>query len=68
MDTQTRSIHESGGSGAEADDAAAAAPGKLEPGDDLRERQEALLDEAVQETFPASDPVSVARVRQHRSA
>ena len=27
-----------------------------------RERQEDLLDEAVEETFPASDPVSVAIV------
>lgn len=27
-----------------------------------RRRQEQLLDEALMETFPASDPVSVARV------
>ncbi|MDR3511780.1 MAG: hypothetical protein P4L73_09105 [Caulobacteraceae bacterium] len=25
-------------------------------------RQEALLDEAIEETFPASDPVSVKRI------
>ena len=29
---------------------------------DLRRRQEALLDEAVEETFPASDPVAVVRL------
>ena len=29
---------------------------------ELRARQEALLDAAVQETFPASDPVAVMRV------
>ncbi len=27
-----------------------------------KERQDALLDEAVDETFPASDPVSVKRI------
>ena len=26
------------------------------------QRQDALLDEALKETFPASDPVSVARI------
>jgi hypothetical protein len=49
---------------ATADEPAASAPGDLKAGDNLRKRQEALLDEAVQETFPASDPVSVARVPQ----
>jgi hypothetical protein len=38
----------------------AAAPGDMTRDADLRERQEALLDEAVEETFPASDPISVA--------
>ena len=28
----------------------------------LRARQEALLDEGVEETFPASDPVAVVRL------
>ena len=32
------------------------------PQPDLRARQEALLDEGVQETFPASDPVAVMRL------
>ncbi len=55
------------GSGAAyADDAAAAAPGELMPGADLRARQEALLDEAIQETFPASDPVAVMRIPARR--
>lgn len=29
---------------------------------DAEDRQEALVDEGVEETFPASDPVSVKRV------
>ncbi|WP_424134560.1 rhodanese-like domain-containing protein [Roseomonas chloroacetimidivorans] len=45
-----------------ADLAAAAAPGPLAPGDDLAARQDQLLDEAVQETFPASDPISPKRI------
>ena len=47
---------------ANADMAADAAPGDLEPGEDMRARQEQLLDEAVQETYPASDPISPKRV------
>ncbi|HSZ51532.1 MAG TPA: hypothetical protein VK801_08160 [Caulobacteraceae bacterium] len=42
--------------------AADAAPGDLQPGEDLAERQEKLIDEAVQETFPASDPISPKRI------
>lgn len=50
--------------------AAPRAPGK-EPSDqdrpgldaDRRRRQNELLDEGLIETFPASDPVSVARVK-----
>ena len=34
--------------------------------DEARGRQEALLDEGVEETFPASDPVSVALVEPAR--
>ncbi|TNC11633.1 hemerythrin domain-containing protein [Methylobacterium terricola] len=45
-----------------ADLAAAAAPGERRPGEDLRARQERLLDEAVEETFPASDPISPSRI------
>ena len=51
-----------GGSGAHADDAAAAAPGDLQDGADLDARQDQLLDEGIEETFPASDPVSVKRI------
>lgn len=29
---------------------------------DAEDRQEALIDEAVEETFPASDPVSAKRI------
>ena len=45
-----------------ADRAAASAPGDREPGEDLKERQDQLLDEAVEETFPASDPIAPKRI------
>lgn len=45
-----------------ADRAAASAPGRRRPDEDLRARQERLLDEAVEETFPASDPISPSRI------
>lgn len=45
-----------------ADLAADSAPGPLSPGEDLRQRQEQLLDEAIEETFPASDPISPKRI------
>jgi hypothetical protein len=32
------------------------------PGEDLEKRQDQLLDEAVEETFPASDPISPKRI------
>ena len=38
------------------------APGDLKDGDDLIVRQSALLDEGVEESFPASDSVSVHRI------
>lgn len=60
MSEREPSIYETGSSAARADDAAAAAPGDLKPGDDREAREQDLLDEAVQETFPASDPISPA--------
>jgi hypothetical protein len=48
-----------GSSGARADEAAAAAH---DVDRDLRDRQERLLDEGLEETFPASDPVAVVRL------
>ena len=45
-----------------ADLAAAKAPGDRQPGEDLKERQNQLLDEAVEETFPASDPIAPKRI------
>ncbi|HEY9218602.1 MAG TPA: hypothetical protein VIO94_11170 [Phenylobacterium sp.] len=45
-----------------ADMAADAAPGEHVEGCDLDERQDKLLDEAVEETFPASDPISPKRI------
>jgi hypothetical protein len=45
-----------------ADLAARSAPGNRVPGEDLRQRQEQLLDEAIEETFPASDPISPKRI------
>jgi hypothetical protein len=47
---------------ANADLAAEHAPGDRRPGEDLDVRQEQLLDEAVEETYPASDPISVKRI------
>ncbi|ACL61649.1 conserved hypothetical protein [Methylobacterium nodulans ORS 2060] len=41
-----------------ADQAAASAPGNRVPGEDLNRRQDKLLDEALEETFPSSDPIS----------
>lgn len=34
------------------------APGDRRPGEDLHKRQERLIDEALEETFPASDPIA----------
>ncbi len=56
-------VYEKGSSGARADEAAAAAPGDAKPDDDPEAREQALLDEAVEETFPASDPISPAGPR-----
>jgi hypothetical protein len=44
------------------DMAADAAPADRKPGEDLVARREALLDEAIQETFPASDPIAPKRI------
>jgi hypothetical protein len=57
-----RPIEQSSAGQANADLAAAAAPGDRQPNEDLTARQEQLLDQAVEETFPASDPVSVKRI------
>lgn len=45
-----------------APDAADDAPGDRRPGEDLKKRQDKLVDEAVEETFPASDPISPKKV------
>ena len=47
---------------ARADLAAEAAPGDRALDEDLQQRQDELLDEAVEETFPASDPISPKRI------
>lgn len=57
-DKEEPGAYERGSSIAHADDAAASAPGDAKPGEDPSEREEKLLDEAVEETFPASDPIS----------
>jgi hypothetical protein len=44
------------------DRAADCAPGDRVPGEDLGQRQEKLVDEAVEETVPASDPISPKRI------
>ena len=53
---------ENGTGQAKADLAAASAPGDRVPGEDLKQRQEQLVDQAVEETFPASDPISPKRI------
>ncbi|QAY75303.1 hypothetical protein [Sphingosinicella sp. BN140058] len=63
MNETDRGPFETGSSAAHADDAAAAAPGERKPGEDIERRQDKLLDEAVEETFPASDPISPASAR-----
>ncbi|WP_269153005.1 hemerythrin domain-containing protein [Methylobacterium crusticola] len=45
-----------------ADLAAASAPGNRVPGEDLKERQDKLLDQALEETFPSSDPISPKQI------
>jgi uncharacterized membrane protein len=42
--------------------AAEDAPGDRVPGEDLTQRQEKLIDEAVEETYPASDPIAPKRI------
>lgn len=42
--------------------AAEDAPGDRVPGEDSNQRQEKLIDEAVEETFPASDPIVPKRI------
>jgi hypothetical protein len=42
--------------------AAKDAPGDRTPNEDLNERQEKLIDEALEETFPASDPIAPKRI------
>ena len=42
--------------------AADCSPGDRVSGEDLDQRQEKLVDEAVEETFPASDPITPKRI------
>ena len=44
------------------DRASEQAPGDRKPGENLKRRQEKLIDEGIEETFPASDPVSVKKI------
>lgn len=46
----------------DSDRAADDAPGNRVPGEDLEQRQDRLLDEAIEETFPGSDPTSPSRI------
>lgn len=50
------------GTGPRKDEAAPARRTDASSDAERKERQSDLLDEGLQETFPASDPVSVARV------
>jgi hypothetical protein len=55
-------IERASGGQSNADQAAASAPGERKKGENLEKRQEQLVDEAVEETFPASDPISPKRI------
>lgn len=55
-------IETASGGQVNADLAADAAPGDRVEGEDLEARQDQLLDQAIQETFPASDPISPKRI------
>ena len=61
-ETQPLAIEQSSGGQANADLAAGSAPADRKAGEDMAERQEQLIDEAVQESFPASDPVSPKQI------
>jgi hypothetical protein len=61
-DDRPAPIHRASGGQHHADRAAEAAPGDRKPGEDLDKRQDQLLDQAVEETFPASDPISPKRI------
>ena len=61
-ETEPLPIEQSSGGQANADLAAASAPGERKAGEDMEERQEQLIDEAVEESFPASDPVSPKQI------
>ena len=60
MSDTRRGPFEAGTSAEWADEAARDAPDEATPGEDKARRQEQLIDEAVEETFPASDPISPA--------
>ena len=55
-------IERASGGQANADRAADSAPGDRKKDADLAKRQDQLVDEAVEETFPASDPISPKRI------
>jgi len=59
---RSHSIEERNTGQAKADLAAEVAPGDRAPDENLQQRQDELLDEAVEETFPASDPISPKRI------
>ncbi|HEY0425879.1 MAG TPA: hypothetical protein VGC82_21355 [Rhodopila sp.] len=46
----------------DADKAADAAPKDRAQDENLKQRQEDLLDEAIEETFPASDPIAPKQI------
>lgn len=61
-DDRPAPIERASGGQSNADMAADSAPGDREPGEDMKKRQEKLVDEAVEETFPASDPIAPKRI------
>jgi hypothetical protein len=61
-DTTPRAGEEGRPGQIDSDRAADRAPGDRVPGENLDQRQDRLIDEAVEETFPASDPIAPKRI------
>lgn len=65
MSTDTNKSHSDDATGTpetKANDAAAAAPDQRKPDENLDHRQDKLLDQALEETFPSSDPISPKQI------
>src|SRR3954471_4293210 len=69
MTNATPPRREQGGNPGQIDPDLAAedAPGDRVPGEDLNQRQEQLIDEAIEETYPGSDPIAPKRITKYEA-